>query len=198
MIEHTRSNGYNIISLEVPGRIEFRGMVLRTVSAAYKLVRPDTPTRGSRYSRRADSIASAVGEAYNNIVLHGYAGREPDPIRLQIENCPEWMRITIKDTGISFDPALAPSPDLDTLPESGLGIFIMRSIVDEVTYVAGCPNTLTLVKRFDEGGRVFSMTPGLRKPVILAGEGREIWAERAVGARPEDRSQQSEQVQEQD
>ena len=124
-------------------------MALRTVSAACKLVTPNARTRGSHNIEFTDQVVSAVGEAYNNIVLHGYAGREPDSIHLQLEIYPGWMRVTIKDMGTSYDPFQAPSPDLDALPESGLGIFIMRSFVDEVSYTAGPPNILTLVKRLD-------------------------------------------------
>lgn len=128
-------------------------MVLRTVSAACKLVMPKSRARKSQFSEFTHHIVSAVSEAYNNIVLHGYAGREPGPIQIHIENCPEWMRVMIKDTGTSFDPAQAREPDLEALQESGLGIFIMRSFVDELTYVAGTsgsPNVLTLFKRLDE------------------------------------------------
>jgi anti-sigma regulatory factor (Ser/Thr protein kinase) len=35
---------------------------------------------------------------------------------------------------------------------SGLGIFVMRSMVDELSYVAGATNVLTLVKRVDGPG----------------------------------------------
>jgi serine/threonine-protein kinase RsbW len=152
MIEFTRTNGCNVISLEVPGKIECRDMVLRTVSAACKLIIPDTRTGKSRHSEFTAHVVSAVGEAYNNIVLHGYAGRAPGTVQLQIENACGWMRIMIKDTGASFDPSQAEPPDLDALPESGLGVFIIRSFIDEVTYVAGPPNVLTLVKRLDGEG----------------------------------------------
>jgi serine/threonine-protein kinase RsbW len=37
-------------------------------------------------------------------------------------------------------------PDLDALPESGLGLFIMRSFMDKVIYTAGAPNVLSLTK----------------------------------------------------
>ncbi len=161
MIEYTRDSGRNVVILEVPGIIECRDMVLRTVSAACKLVMPDARTQGSIYSEFTNQIISAVGEAYNNIVLHGYAGREPAPIALRIENCRDWMRIVIKDFGISFDPAQATSPDLASLPESGLGVFIMRSFVDEVTYSAGSPNVLTLFKRLDETAEGDMNTRGL-------------------------------------
>jgi len=149
MIEFTRSNGCNVISLEVPGILECRDMMLRTVSAACKLVIPKKRSRDTRYSEIISQIVSAVGEAYNNIVLHGYAGREPGTIHMRVENCSEWMRVIIRDTGASFDPSQAPAPNLEALPESGLGIFIMRSFMDEVTYVCGPPNVLTLFKRLD-------------------------------------------------
>ncbi len=149
MIELTRSHGCNIVSLEVPGTLECRNVVMRTLAAACRLVLPKNGSRSARHFDFVSHLESAVGEAYNNIALHGYAGREPGAIQLQIENSPEWTRITIKDTGLSFDPRLASSPDLATLPESGLGIFIMRSFVDELTYVGGPPNVLTLFKRLD-------------------------------------------------
>ncbi len=150
MIELTRTNGCIVISLEVPGILECRDMVLRTVSAACKLVIPSSRTRRSRFSEFSAHLVSAVGEAYNNIVLHGYAGREPGSIQIRIENRPESVQVMIKDMGMSYDPAQAPHPDLDSLPESGLGVFIMRSFVDEVRYVPGPPNVLTLVKRLPQ------------------------------------------------
>jgi serine/threonine-protein kinase RsbW len=152
MIEYTRANGCNVVFLEVPGRLEYRDMVLRTVSASCKLVIPKVHARRSRYSEFATHIVSAVGEAYNNIVIHGYSGREPGSIQVRIENCHEWIRVTIMDTGASFDPSQARPPDLEALPESGLGVYIMRSFVDEMTYVPGAadsPNVLTLLKRLD-------------------------------------------------
>jgi serine/threonine-protein kinase RsbW len=149
MIKFSRANGCNVISLEVPGIIECRDMALRTVSAACKLVMPDHRAREERHSEFIMHVVSAVGEAYNNIVLHGYAGREPGTVHMQIENCSEWMRVMMKDTGVSFDPCQAVPPDLEALPESGMGVFIMRSFVDEITYVAGSPNILTLFKRLD-------------------------------------------------
>ena len=154
MIEVTRANGCIVISLEVPGILECRDMVLRTVSAACKLVIPGSRSRRSRFSEFTAHLVSAVGEAYNNIVLHGYAGREePGSIQIRIENRPESVQIMMKDTGMSYDPAQAPPPDLDSLPESGLGVFIMRSFVDEVHYVPGSPNVLTLIKRIPEQPR---------------------------------------------
>ena len=46
--------------------------------------------------------------------------------------------IDIVDRGVPFDPLAVPPPDLLADPEEritgGLGIFLLRSIVDELTY----------------------------------------------------------------
>jgi serine/threonine-protein kinase RsbW len=147
MIEYTRANGSDTISLEVPGILECRDMMLRTVSAACKLTVPRSSSRRSSFDELTNHVVSAVGEAYNNIVLHGYSGGERGSIHMRIEAYTERIVIVIKDAGCGFDPAWAPPPDLDSLPESGMGVFIMRSFVDEITYVPGPPNVLTLIKR---------------------------------------------------
>ena len=139
-------DGSDEVCLEVPAKIGCRNVVMRTVSAVCKLTVAASHARGSNFCM---DLLSAVGEAYNNIVLHGYAGRTPGPIRMKIRNCSRSVSVEISDTGESFDPAQAPPPDLASLPESGIGIFLMRSMVDEISYVAGCPNLLTLVKRLD-------------------------------------------------
>ena len=38
-------------------------------------------------------------------------------------------------------------PDLESLPESGLGIFIIKSFMDQVVYRPGAPNLLEMTKR---------------------------------------------------
>jgi serine/threonine-protein kinase RsbW len=141
--------GQSVIVLEVPGRLECRSVVLGTVAAACRLLARGTQQKGAADSDLPMQVVSAVGEAYNNIVLHGYSGREPGTIHMTIENCTNSVRVEIRDTGVSFDPTQVRPPDLAALPESGLGIFVMRSMVDELSYVGGSPNVLTLVKRLD-------------------------------------------------
>ena len=94
-----------------------------------------------------DEFVSAFGEAFNNVVLHSYAGMDP-PGAVQIDIAWDSEKITacLMDEGKSFDPGSVPSPDLEALPESGMGLFIIRSFVDELEYVAGPPNVVRLTK----------------------------------------------------
>ncbi len=145
--------GNQSIRLEVPGVLGHRDLVLRTVSAACKLLAIEVGIKRPAAGKFSAHVVSAVGEAFNNIALHGYRGREPDIIRLDLTLTEGAFRVDIQDFGNSFDPDSAQTPDLDALPESGLGVFIIRSFMDEVTYTPGSPNTLSLVKHIEVGAR---------------------------------------------
>ena len=49
-------------------------------------------------------------------------------------------------SNLPADLAEVALPDLATLPEGGMGLYMMHSFVDEVVYRAGSPNVLTLTK----------------------------------------------------
>jgi serine/threonine-protein kinase RsbW len=98
-----------------------------------------------------DQTISAFGEAFNNIAIHGYRTGPPGDVDIEIESNEDGIVIRMMDTGRSFDPATADIPPMDDLPESGMGLFIIKSFMDEVDYCPGTPNVLRLVKR-REGG----------------------------------------------
>jgi len=132
-----------LIRMQMLGVLEHRDVALRAVSAACKLV--------SRRPQRIDlsefrtQVVSAVGEAFNNIVLHGYAGRDDGVIELDIETAPGRIKVELRDYGESFDLDAIPVPDLELLPESGLGIFIIKAFM-HIRYRPGSPNVLILTK----------------------------------------------------
>jgi serine/threonine-protein kinase RsbW len=135
--------------VKLPGLLDYRDLAIRMVASACKLVESDRADRdgaASAADREFDAqVISAFGEAFNNVALHSYASRGGD---LEIEIEPGIAKITIrlKDYGKSFDIDAVPRPDLDSLPESGLGLFIIRQCMDKVTYTIGQPNVLTMTK----------------------------------------------------
>jgi serine/threonine-protein kinase RsbW len=90
---------------------------------------------------------SAFGEAFNNVAIHGFRDLPPGNVDIEISWTKEQIIIQMTDSGRIFDPDATPLPALDELPEGGMGIFIMRSFMDEVEYKAGPPNVLRLIKR---------------------------------------------------
>lgn len=133
-----------LIRLEIAGQLQHRDIALRTVSAACRLAfgrRTDPAPQ-----RVLEQMVSAVGEAFNNIAVHGYRDRPAGVVEIRIAVSPRRLSVELRDYGLSFDPRTAAPPDLESLPESGLGVYIMARSVDRIEYRPGRPNVLRLVK----------------------------------------------------
>jgi serine/threonine-protein kinase RsbW len=135
-----------LITLRVPGALKFRDLAVRAVGAACKLVGDGDPT-GPGDREFVDQVISAFGEAFNNTAIHSFGGVSAGEVEIEIEIGDTFITIRMKDFGKSYDFSSVPQPDLDTLPESGMGLFIIRSFMDEVDYVPGAPNVLSMTKR---------------------------------------------------
>ena len=75
-------------------------------------------------------------EAVNNAILHG---NKSDPRKKVCVTCSvnrESVSLRVKDEGKGFDPGKVPNPldDQNLLKESGRGIFLIRSMMDEVRF----------------------------------------------------------------
>ena len=98
----------------------------------------------------------ALEEIFINVVMHGSDDRH-DAVWMEVTLRHEgsWLDMVLRDNGNAFDPLAAPPPDLDApmedRPIGGLGIHLIRTLMDEVMYasVNGC-NELTLRKRLDD------------------------------------------------
>lgn len=138
-----------MIRLEVPSLFDYRDLAMRMVASACKLVegRRREPANAKRRfdGHFTSEVISAFGEAFNNVVLHSY-GVEGGHLKIEIEVATDGLTIRVMDYGKTFDFAAVPEPNLDELPESGLGLFIIHSCMDEVTYVPGSPNVLSMTK----------------------------------------------------
>jgi len=95
-------------------------------------------------------VLSAYNEAYNNLAQYAYGpGHREGMIELLMEVNPTQLALVLKDCGKSFDFDAVGDPDLHDLPESGLGIFIIRSFMNEVRYepkIDGRTNVLRMIK----------------------------------------------------
>jgi serine/threonine-protein kinase RsbW len=101
-----------------------------------------------------DKVVSALGEAFNNVAIHAYRGMAPGLVDLEIEASAEGITLHMSDAGHAFEPRDEGNwtPAVEALPESHMGLYIMRSCMDRVTYLPGgrdgAHNRLTLTKRF--------------------------------------------------
>lgn len=145
-----------MIRLSVPGTLPHRDLVLRVVASSCKLLRSHRArTQETSHSEHHDfdnEVVSAVGEVFNNIAIHGYAGGTTGNVEIEIEIEESRLILRFADTGKSFDLLADTAATLPNLPESHMGLYIVRSFMDEVRYEVGNgankPNVLTLAKRY--------------------------------------------------
>lgn len=139
-----------VIGLRVPGALAYRHLAIRLVSTACKMAL-ESDTDGGEPDFEAE-VVSAFGEAFNNVAVHGFRDVAPEPVQIEVDWDPDRLVITMIDSGRTFDPETVAAPDLDELPENGMGLFIMASCMDEVDYRPGPPNVLRLVKMRNREG----------------------------------------------
>ncbi len=95
-----------------------------------------------------DSLAIAVTEAVNNAIIHGNKQDRRKRVNLRFEFEDEKLIVKIKDQGTGFNPDLISDPlaPENLLKESGRGVFILSTLMDEVKFNFDKGTEITLVK----------------------------------------------------
>ena len=77
-------------------------------------------------------------EMVSNIIFYAYPEGTEGTIELAAESDGKELTFLLSDQGREFDPTLKQDPDLDVNPAErdigGMGIYIVKNIMDEVTY----------------------------------------------------------------
>ncbi len=84
-------------------------------------------------------IALSVEEAVTNVIGHAFAGiPPPHVIIVRLDITPQLFTAEIIDNGHPFDPTTVPAPNfslpIEQRAPGGLGIHLMRSMVDRIDY----------------------------------------------------------------
>ena len=90
-------------------------------------------------------------EMVSNVIFYAYPKENDQPIILTATSDDDSISFIITDEGRAFDPTAREDADMSVNPADrqlgGMGIFITRQIMDDVTYqrIDGC-NILTMTK----------------------------------------------------
>lgn len=86
-----------------------------------------------------NGLEICLTEALNNVIKHSYKGEQNHIIDVNVAVDSNLMEIQIVDEGesrknleikeLDFDPN-----DIDALPESGMGLYIIKQLMDELDY----------------------------------------------------------------
>lgn len=146
------------IFLLMANRLSRRRSIVMRIPARHESIRSlwEMLNRFIQEARLGDQAAFhcrlALDEACVNIIEHAYANNPAGVIEVAIRAAPGCCTISLTDFGEPYDPAQIPSPKLgrpiDEMEPGGLGLFLMRTLMDEVRYTPGPRgNSLIMVKR---------------------------------------------------
>lgn len=91
----------------------------------------------------------AVHEAAVNIIRHSYENLTGERILIEALRSGDRFIVCLNHWGKSFDPDSVHPPSFDGEAETGFGLFIIKSFVDQVSYIRNelGKSTVCLVKR---------------------------------------------------
>ena len=76
----------------------------------------------------------AVGEICSNSIKHAYNWLGGKPIHVSVRGTDDRLIIEVRDFGKKFDPQAYQPPDLEAVPEGGVGLHLVRQFVDELSF----------------------------------------------------------------
>jgi serine/threonine-protein kinase RsbW len=122
----------SVIELEIPARAEYVGLARLVVSAL-------ASSRRTLADDRIDDLKLALSEACTNAIEAHAEVDAGDAVLVRWAEGADRLEVEVEDRGPGFDPSTLPEHPPVTDPERlnferGLGIPLIRSLVDEVSF----------------------------------------------------------------
>ena len=115
----------NVVTLTMPAKTEYLVLARLALAGIARQVPMDEAVLAD--------LKLAVTEACGNAVRHAHGGTH-GVVRVRYEMTGETIEIAVEDEGPGI-PAVVPAaaaPDVDNLSEGGMGLAIIRAVVDEL------------------------------------------------------------------
>lgn len=107
----------------------------------------------------AHALVLAIDEALANVIEHGYGGATDQPIAITLTSVHaadgrQGISVAVRDQGRQVDPGAIVGRDLSDVRPGGLGVHIIRSVMDDVEYrcADGGGMLLTMIKYIGSNG----------------------------------------------
>jgi len=105
--------------------------------------------------KQLSEVKLGVDEAVSNIIRHAYVGKKGG-FQVEMEKFEDNVELRIKDQGVEFDWNAVLEPDLykyvETRRKGGLGIWLIKKLIDEVEYKRIESNNILTMKVYLEPG----------------------------------------------
>lgn len=137
---------YDYVEMRFPATAEYVGLVRLTLSGILSRA-------GASYDDIEDAKI-AVSEAVTNAVKHAYQGQVKGDVLVGYVIFEDKVEVIVSDSGQSFDYEKAKAElgpyqedeNVDFIREGGLGLFLIESLMDEVSIKKDAGVTISMTK----------------------------------------------------
>ncbi|HMQ32685.1 MAG TPA: ATP-binding protein [Chloroflexaceae bacterium] len=128
-----------VVRFDLPARYTYLHLLGDCIASMLKLVDGIVDAEMLVYN-----IQLAAHEACTNIVNHAYGntGEGRIVITIALHFDPPRLTIELQDTGRPFEPEKYTSPNLDEVRIHGYGLFLIRNLMDSVSYTPSAGRNL--------------------------------------------------------
>ena len=132
------------IKLTIPSKAEYVSVIRLTASSI--------ASKMGFNIDQIDDIKVAIAEACTNAMEHGLKWKD-EHLSIDFTIYEDRLCIVVKDTGTGFDTESISEPKVEELRERGLGIFIIKSLMDEVDFISeeGKGTEIRMIKKIEGG-----------------------------------------------
>lgn len=138
-------NGKIEVNIKVPNQTRYLSLIGKI---GEDIARTLKRYRGDR-EELAYHINLVLTEAMTNAIRHANEDDPKKEVHICITLAETLLNIKVYDQGQGFDVCTLPTPNFDDLEEHGRGVYIIRTLMDEVSY------------RQHKGGHVLEMSKKL-------------------------------------
>jgi serine/threonine-protein kinase RsbW len=118
------------VHIKVPNQTRYLGLIGK--------IGEDVARTLKRYKGDREELAYHINlvltEAMANAIRHANEGDPEKEVHITIAILGKSLNIKVYDQGQGFDICTLPTPDFKSLDEHGRGVYIIRSLMDKVTY----------------------------------------------------------------
>lgn len=116
----------DVIKLSIPNKPEYVGVVRSTLASVASRMGFDI--------EKIEDLKVAVAEACTNAITHG-VNEEEGSFDVELVVYDKKIGILVYDKGKGFLGNNVEEPNINNLKEGGLGVFIIKSLMDEVEFI---------------------------------------------------------------
>jgi len=130
------------VEVRLPSRMGYEKVAMSTAASVAKLM--------GFSPERVEDLKTAIAEACINAIEHGNRFNESLAVDVMLFISPKTLEVRVADNGLGAR-VIAPPPDIDRKmhgeePPRGLGMFLIRELVDEVEWVTASGATGSYVR----------------------------------------------------